>query len=328
MYRILNRLAGIILLAFSITIDVAHAQQSSKLTPINYGNIVLTASTWPFLIAEQEGFFVKESIDFKRIIGGNTTATTQALVGGSTDIAQMNLVNLLGANSAGADLVVIAGDSTVPIYTLIVHPSIKSYADLKGKRLAVTGPTDPLNYIFARMLAANGLTPADYELIGLGGAPQRLAAVQNGGVAGALVNQPSDFIALASGFNSLGLSTDYVDNFQYTIAGARRDWAQKNRPTVVRFLRAYLKACEFFYDPKNKEAAVRALAERTKSDKEEAEKTYALYMKTKKTIPRDGGVDVQGARKVAESWKDFGLPKAPAPVDSIIDLSYLAEARK
>jgi len=328
MHRALIRLACVILLALSIATAFAHAQQSPKLTPINYGNIVLTASTWPFLIAEQEGFFVKESIDFKRVIGGNTTATTQALVGGSTDIAQMNLVNLLGANSAGADLVVIAGDSTVPIYTLIVHPSIKSYADLKGKRLAVTGPTDPLNYIFVRMLAANGLTPADYELIGLGGAPQRLAAVQNGGVAGALVNQPSDFIALASGFNSLGLSTDYVDNFQYTITGARRDWAQKNRPLVVRFLRAYLKACEFFYDPKNKAAAVRALAERTKSDKEEAEKTYALYMKTKKTIPRDGGVDVQGARKVAESWKDFGLPKTPPPIDSAIDLSYLAEARK
>lgn len=328
MHRALLRLACVILLALSIATAFAHAQQSPKLTPINYGNIVLTASTWPFLIAEQEGFFVKESVDFKRVIGGNTTATTQALVGGSTDIAQMNLVNLLGANSAGADLVVIAGDSTVPIYTLIVHPSIKSYADLKGKRLAVTGPTDPLNYIFVRMLAANGLAPADYELIGLGGAPQRLAAVQNGGVAGALVNQPSDFIALASGFNSLGLSTDYVDNFQYTITGARRDWAQKNRPLVVRFLRAYLKACEFFYDPKNKEAAVRALAERTKSDKEEAEKTYALYMKTKKTIPRDGGVDVQGARKVAESWKDFGLPKTPPPVDSAIDLSYLTEARK
>jgi ABC-type nitrate/sulfonate/bicarbonate transport system substrate-binding protein len=328
MHRALIRLPCVFLFAISVATGVAHAQQSSKVTPINYGNIVLTASTWPFLIAEQEGFFVKEGVDFKRVIGGNTTATTQALVAGSTDIAQMNLVNLLGANSAGADLIVIAGDSTVPIYTLIVHPSIKSYADLKGKRLAVTGPTDPLNYIFARMLAANGLTPADYELIGLGGAPQRLAAVQNGGVAGALVNQPSDFIALASGFNSLGLSTDYVDNFQYTITGARRDWAQKNRALVVRFLRAYLKACEFFYDPKNKEAAVRALAERTKSDKDEAEKTYALYVKTQKTIPRDGGVDVQGARKVAENWKDFGLPKPPPPIDGVIDLSYLAEAKK
>ena len=51
-------------------------------------------------------------------------------------------------------------------------------------------------------------------------------------------------------------------------------------------------------------------------------------MKTKKTIPRDGGIDVQGARKVAENWKDFGLQKTPPPVDSVIDLSYLAEARK
>lgn len=328
MYCALRRLPWAMLFVLLIATDGAQAQQTPKLTPINYGNIVLTASTWPFLIAEQEGFFQKQGIDFKRVIGGNTTASAQALVAGSTDIAQMNLVNLLAANSAGADLIVIAGDSTVPIYTLIVHPSIKSYADLKGKRLAVTGPTDPLNYILARMLAANGLASGDYEMIGLGGAPQRLAAVQNRGVAGALINQPSDFIALASGFSSLGLSTDYVDNFQYTITGVRRDWAQKNKALVVRFLQAYVKACEFFYEPKNKEASVRALAERTKADKEEAEKTYALYMKTKKTIPQDGGIDLQGARKVAENWKDFGLQKMPPPVDSVIDLSYLAEARK
>jgi len=222
MHCALRHRAWFTLLLLLIVTDRTQAQQNPKLTPINYGNIVLTASTWPFLIAEQEGFFQREGIDFKRVIGGNTTATTQALVAGSTDIAQMNLVNLLAANSAGADLIVIGGDSTVPIYTLIVHSSIKSYADLKGKRLAITGPTDPLNYILARMLAANGLAPNDYEMIGLGGAPQRLAAVQNRGVAGALINQPSDFIALASGFSSLGLSTDYVDNFQYTITGARK----------------------------------------------------------------------------------------------------------
>ena len=142
---------GFALLLLLSSVPRTQAQQNPKLTPVNYGNIVLTASNWPFLIAEQEGLFQKEGIDFKRVIGGNTTATTQALVAGSTDFAQMNLVNLLAANSAGADLIVIGGDSTVPIYTLIVHPSIKSYADLKGKRLAVTGPTDPLNYILARM---------------------------------------------------------------------------------------------------------------------------------------------------------------------------------
>ena len=45
-------------------------------------------------------------------------------------------------------------------------------------------------------------------------------------------------------------------------------------------------------------------------------------------VRTDGSVDVHGARKVAENWKEFGLPKMPPPVDGVIDLSYLAEARK
>jgi NitT/TauT family transport system substrate-binding protein len=244
--------AWLVVLVLMTALSRAEAQQ--KLTPVNYGTITISALHWPYLIAEQEGMLQKEGLEIKRVLGGTTTATSQALVAGSTDFAQMNLVQLLSANSAGADLVAVAGDTLVPIYALVVHPSIKSYADLKGKRLAVAGPTDPLNYIMARMLAANGLTPADYEMLGLGGTPTRLAAVEKGGVAGALVNQPSDFKAIASGMRLLGYSSDYVDNFQYTVTGMRRDWAQANRPLTVRFLRAFARACEFFYEPKNKEA--------------------------------------------------------------------------
>jgi NitT/TauT family transport system substrate-binding protein len=304
------------------------AQQSPKLTTVNYGTITISAFHWPYLIAEQEGMFQREGIELKRVMGGTTTATSQALVAGSTEFAQLNLVQLLAANTGGADLVALAADTLVPIYTLIVHPSIKSYSDLKGKRLAVAGPTDPLNYVMARMLAANGLAPSDYEMIGLGGTPTRLAAVEKGGVAGALVNQPSDFKAIASGLRSLGYSTDYVDRFQYTVTAARRDWAQKNRALVVRLLRAFVRGCEFFYDPKNKEPVMRALMEKAKADRDEAEKTYNLFFETKKSIPRDGAVDLQGARIVAENWKDFGLQKQPPPVEMAIDMSYLAEARK
>jgi NitT/TauT family transport system substrate-binding protein len=315
-------------LFLSLCVTRVGAQQSPKLTTVNYGTITISAFHWPYLIAEQEGMFQREGIELKRVMGGTTTATSQALVAGSTEFAQLNLVQLLAANTGGADLVALAADTLVPIYTLIVHPSIKSYSDLKGKRLAVAGPTDPLNYVMARMLAANGLAPSDYEMIGLGGTPTRLAAVEKGGVAGALVNQPSDFKAIASGLRSLGYSTDYVDRFQYTVTAARRDWAQKNRALVVRLLRAFVRGCEFFYDPKNKEPVMRALMEKAKADRDEAEKTYNLFFETKKSIPRDGAVDLQGARIVAENWKDFGLQKQPPPVEMAIDMSYLAEARK
>ena len=260
-----------------LTAVPSRADAQQKLTPINYGTITISALHWPYLIAEQEGMLQKEGLEIKRVLGGTTTATSQALVAGSTDFAQMNLVQLLSANSAGADLIAVAGDTLVPIYALVVHPSIKSYADLKGKRLAVASPTDPLNYVMARMLAANGLTPADYEMLGLGGTPTRLAAVENGGVAGALVNQPSDFKAIASGLRLLGYSSDYVDNFQYTVTGMRRDWAQANRPLTVRFLRAFARGCEFFYEPKNKEAVLRALIDKAKAERDDAEKTYNLF---------------------------------------------------
>jgi NitT/TauT family transport system substrate-binding protein len=322
----LRSVTWLVLLVLTTVPSGADAQQ--KLTAVNYGTITISALHWPYLIAEQEGMLQKEGLEIKRVLGGTTTATSQALVAGSTDFAQMNLVQLLSANSAGADLVAVAGDTLVPIYALVVHPSIKSYADLKGKRLAVAGPTDPLNYIMARMLAANGLTSADYEMLGLGGTPTRLAAVEKGGVAGALVNQPSDFKAIASGMRLLGYSSDYVDNFQYTVTGMRRDWAQANRPLTVRFLRAFAHACEFFYEPRNKEAVLRALIEKAKADRGDAEKTYDLFVKTKKSIPRDGAIDIKGAHIVADSWKEFGLQKPPPPVDSVIDMSYLQEARK
>ena len=64
------------------------------------------------------------------------------------------------------------------------------------------------------------------------------------------------------------------------------------------------------------------------ADRDEAEKTYNLFIQSKKSIPPDGGVDIKGARIVAENWKEFGLLKSPPPLDNAIDLSYWAEARK
>ncbi len=303
-------------------------RSGAKLTRVNYGQITIAAFNWPYLIADREGMFKQQGIDLQKIVGGNTASVSQALVAGGTDLAQMNLVQLLAANIAGADLVAVAGDVMVPIYTLIVAPSIKTYADLKGKRIAVAGPTDPLNYILQRMTAANKLTPADYQMVPVGGTPDRLSAVLKGAAAGSLISQPDDFRAAANGMGQLGRSTDFVDHFQYTVTAARREWLQKNKPITVRFLRAYVKGCEFFYDPKNREAAIRILMQETKADRDVAEKTYALYQQTRKTLPQHGEIDLAGSRIVAENWKEFGLQVKPPPVDGVIDLSYLKEAQK
>jgi NitT/TauT family transport system substrate-binding protein len=300
----------------------------ASVTKINYGQITISALNWPFFIAEQQGYLKELGIDLSTVIGGNTAATSQAIVSGGTDIAQMNLVQQLAANMAGADLIVVAGDTMVPIYTLIVDPSTKSYAQLKGKRLAVAGPTDPLNFVLQKMLAANGLQPNDYEMVPVGGSPDRLSAVKKGATAGSLLSQPDDFRALADGMGQLGRSTDYVDHFQYTVTGVRRQWAQQHKDVLVNFLRAYVRACQFFYDPKNKDAAIKSLVVATKADQKAAEDTYNLYVQSKKTLPQKGELDLDGSKVVVQNWKDFGLQKEPPAIEKAIDLSYLQEAQK
>ena len=45
---------------------------------MNYGTITISALHWPYLIAEQEGMLQKEGMEIKRVLGGTTTATSQA----------------------------------------------------------------------------------------------------------------------------------------------------------------------------------------------------------------------------------------------------------
>jgi ABC-type nitrate/sulfonate/bicarbonate transport system substrate-binding protein len=300
----------------------------ATVTTVNYGQITMTAFNWPFLIAESKGFFSDRGITLAKVVSGNTAATSQSLVAGATELAQMNLVQHMAANAAGADLVVLGGDVMVPVYTLIVESTIKSYADLKGKRIAVAGPTDPLNYVLGRMLTANGLRPADYEFVPVGGSPDRLAAVQKGATAASLLTQPDDFKAIAAGLGQLGQSTDYVDKFQYTVTSGRRDWVKSHEDLVVQFLRAYVRGTHYFYDASKRADVVKVLVDTAKAQQADAEKTYDLYQKSKRTIPADGDVDLDGARIVAQNWKEFGLSKEPASIDSIVDFSYLKKAQQ
>jgi len=109
-------------------------------------------------------------------------------------------------------------------------------------------------------------------MIGLGGAPQRWrrCRIRRSGRA----DQPAfGFIALCIRILARwDFQPTTYDNFSYTITGVRRDWAQKNKALTCGSYAPILKPASFSTTPKNKEAAVRALAERTKAEKEEAEK--------------------------------------------------------
>jgi ABC-type nitrate/sulfonate/bicarbonate transport system substrate-binding protein len=194
--------------------------------------------------------------------------------------------------------------------------------------LAIAGVTDPLNFVLRKMLAANGLSDADYDMVPVGSTNERLVAVQKNAVAATLLSQPDDFLAEAAGLSRLGLSTDYVDSLQYTATSVRRDWARQNRDVLVRFLRAFVEASRWFYDPANRAEAIRLYVDQTHADPEMTGRTYDLYVASGKVLAKAGAVNMDGLRVLADNWQEFGLTEPPPPTDRWLDVSYLEEAQR
>src|SRR5262249_28676178 len=148
-----------------------------------------------------------------------------------------------------SDAVAVVTEFNNPIYSLIAKPEIKSYADLKGKLLGVAAETGSITISIRRLLATNGLQPNDYQAKFVDGTPDRLSCLTAGDCYAVPLGQPQDFVAMRQGYRLLGLSTEAVPEFLYTVTAARRSWAEEHKDTLVRYIRALASAFRFIRDP-------------------------------------------------------------------------------
>ena len=67
---------------------------------------------------------------------------------------------------------------------------------------------------------------------------------------------------------------DYVKDLPFTGYVVNRPWADTHRPALRKFLAAYQKAVDWFYDNKNCDEAVKILVAKTRSNPADDAKTY------------------------------------------------------
>jgi ABC-type nitrate/sulfonate/bicarbonate transport system substrate-binding protein len=214
----------------------------------------------------------------------------------------------------------------LPAYSIVTVPTIASFQDLKGKTMAVDSARTGYALLLKKILAQKGLKVGDYALKEVGGTAQRIEALKSGAAVAALVNQPSDLKLFSEGFKSLGGTSDYVPYFQGSVAMTKRSWAAKNSDTLIRYIRAYVAASDWLFEPKNREEAIEILLRSVKRfDRAQANATYENGLR-KVFIPK-AAVNLDGLRQVIELfWEAEGLkPPLPSP-EKYVDLSYHAKA--
>ncbi len=278
-----------------------------------------------------QGIFAKHDLKVELEFTPNSDELRDGLASGAFEVAHAAVDNA-GAmvETAGQDVAIVTGGDS-GLSEFFVQPDIDSIADLRGRTLVVDAPHTAFALLAKKILLMNGLKTGDYAVKPVGGTPLRLKAMTEGkDNAAAVLNAPFSIAAMKQGLKSLGHVVDMLGPYQAGGAFVLRAWANANRPTLERYIAAYVESTRWALQPGNRAVAVSLLTERLKLAPEVAEQTYRLLADPKSGLAPEAKFNLEGFRNVlalrAEIEGQWG-GKAPPP-ERYVDLSYYDRAVK
>jgi ABC-type nitrate/sulfonate/bicarbonate transport system substrate-binding protein len=311
------------------TAPVATASQSIKVIHFPGGTAL------PLYVASAKGFFAAAGVTVQLTPTFNSKQLMSGVLEKQYDIGNAAIDNLIAYQEMQAapdlkverDLVAFMGTSSTNL-DLVVQPAIKSYADLKGKTLAVDAPNTGFAFVLRKMLAIGGLSETDYQFAAIGGDSARLDALKAGKAAGALLTTGFVKQAMAAGLTRLGTSLDALHHYQGTSFFTRRSWATAHRGELVKFIHALRQAHAWIFDSKNRDEAAQIFVDHSKGlTLDIAKSTVAQLTSPAGGLSRTGALDSEGIKVVLALRNQYGTPKRDLnDPGKYIDTSYYKAA--
>jgi NitT/TauT family transport system substrate-binding protein len=270
-------------------------------------------------IANDKGFFKEEALEPQIILTRGTTAIAAAVAG---DIEAIHIMGTaIRGIIQGLPLKVLAVNQKMPLFWLVTRPELKSFADLKGKTMAVTTFGGSQQLAGFHMLRKGGIDPTkEITSIVSGDVPAQLQAQISGPVQITVLSPPTAFVARDRYKLNLLASTgdDYINFISGLIVSEK---TLRERPAVIkRTLRALTKANRFFHS--NETASAEILSKYLNVSQPIALETYrySLPSYTRNGIPTE--------REVEEHLKadaQFLQLKTPVKSSAVFDFSLQRE---
>ena len=272
----------------------------------------------PAYVAQAKGIFKDEGLEVELITVRGAKEGVQALVGGDVHFI-MTIGPVLPAIWQGIDLKLLAQMVGMPTFSLIVRPEINKIEDLKGKKIGVSFGGMTLTLLHD-LLKLNGLDPEKaVEYVNIPGSPPKIAALEKGVIAAALLSSPGDFEAIRVGFKRLVFLGDLMPDLPLIglIVAAR--YMKENPKIVEKLVRAIVRAVYATRD--DSETAISVMQSYLKMKPDEARDTYFLIRKSFSPVLTEAGL-----KRVAEMVsKSAGIRPTKEPKE-YMDLGFLNQA--
>jgi NitT/TauT family transport system substrate-binding protein len=321
-FRLVGLLLGIILPILTLS------KVSAQTVKMTVGQTGMNPGTSLYFIAQKENLFAKHGLDVN-IVQTSTANAVQAMLSGTMQISTgSGAAAFVTATLEGAPpFMVVSSWMNVFPYKVMVHKDIKKPEDLKGKTGHIGAPFGTIPDTALRFaLTKLGLNPEkDVKLIQLPrpDTPTILAHMERGDAQFGPLAPPFDRMAEKRGFRALISLPDLGIAWQQNGEWLQRSYAQKNRDTVLRFVRVIADAMRVYYDQKEK--TITYLMEFLGSDREDTEYAYEAFKKWADRTPRP---NLEGIRTTLEAIKQKTPKASSADPASFIDTSLVEQLVK
>lgn len=242
------------------------AQTQTDVRMIGFGganNLV----TW---IAQDKGLFAKEGLRVTLDVTPGSREQIQNMMAGKYHFATTAFDNLVAYTEGegrdkfdGFDIAAIMGAHS-GFNSVVVRPEIRSYADIKGKALAVDSPNSGYATMMYEIIRRKTglIQDKDYAILQVGGTAARVKALKDGTAVIAAISPPDDVRMKSEGFTILGDAALEIGAYQGSTYAVRRSWAKANEATVLAYIRATVEATIWIAG--NKAGAIDVLRSRVK----------------------------------------------------------------
>jgi len=319
---------------------VAMTAPASAADQVKIG-ISRTISDAGYYIADAKGFFRDEGLEVD-ITGFNSAAQMIAPLGtGELDVGSGTVsAGFYNAVGRGNGMKIVADQASIkPVYgysSLMVRKDLvdsgryKTFADLKGMKVAIGAPGTGTASALNEVLKKGGLKYSDVDVVYIG-LPEHLPTYRNKGIDASITNEPTMTRAIEEGVALRIAGNDITYPDQQTAATTFSDhFIKRRRDVAERFMRAYLRGVRMYNDalkdghlagPKANEVIPILVKYTTIKDESMFRRMIPSFCNP------NGEVNVDSLRKDLAFFRELGLiEKKDIAVEAVVDPSFAQAA--
>ncbi|WP_243030355.1 ABC transporter substrate-binding protein [Thermus altitudinis] len=287
----------------------------------------------PYEVAARRGYFQEEGLEVELVYARGGSQALQFLVGRAVDYAATSLDAALQAYQQGAPILRFASTGRLPLFALASSPKapgIRGIKDLEGRTVGVSALGNADHVLLVYLLKKAGLDPKRVQYATLG--PNLYEALKAGHVEAGMIQEPAlSLLKEAGGRELVNLmdlkqATAFLGGpYEFMGVAIRRE----ERPARLEEMRAMARALEKalrFIRAAEARLIADTLPKALIAGGDEVRFKAIIERYRKDLYPLGVRIDLEAARRVAESQMEAGLLPPGFQVERLLDLEVLGGA--